>query len=130
MENKRIAYKHTSPDERGRVAQSITIFLTVAGLLLLVFVGSKAVGKASGMEYVEGKRYRQNRTNSFIASARPGLTHQPGEIVNTIQPPSTGNLVNPELDSKVADQEKSKNIEHEELKPEKYSRQNKDKQRH
>ncbi len=109
MQNDQTQHKQTSSDERGRVAQSVTIVLTVAGLLLLVFVGSKAVGRASGMEYVEGKQYHQDRVNPFIASTYSGLTNQPGVLMNAVESSNPNNAVHPSVDSeKLENQDNSK----------------------
>lgn len=97
MQNDQTQHKQTSSDERGRVAQSVTIVLTVVGILLLIFVGSKAVGQASGMEYVEGKQYYQDRVNPFIASTHSGFTNQPASLLNAVKPSTPNNVA----DSKI-----------------------------
>jgi hypothetical protein len=71
-----------------RLQQVVTIVLTVLGLVLFAFGGSKALSQTNDRRYVEGKKRQQQMIQAdILANKHSGNADKPGVIISAISLP-------------------------------------------
>lgn len=83
-----------------KLRQIITLGLTVVGLILFVFGGSKAMSQSNDKQYVEGKQREQQLRASQLAALENGVSNGLENIMNPLFQAEASKAVEPDNDAK------------------------------